>query len=35
MKNEQDATLVVVTHNREIAAAADRVLKLKDGRLSP
>jgi putative ABC transport system ATP-binding protein len=35
MKNEQGATLVVVTHNREIAAAADRVLKLKDGRLSP
>jgi putative ABC transport system ATP-binding protein len=35
MKNEQGATLVVVTHNREIAAAADRVLRLKDGRLSP
>ena len=35
MKNEQGATLVVVTHNREIAAAADRVLTLKDGRLSP
>ena len=34
MKNEQGATLVVVTHNREIAAAADRVLRLKDGRLS-
>ena len=35
MKNEQGATLVVVTHNREIAAEADRVLRLKDGRLSP
>jgi putative ABC transport system ATP-binding protein len=35
MKNEQGATLVVVTHNREIAAEADRVLTLKDGRLSP
>ena len=35
MKNEQGATLVVVTHNREITAEADRVLRLKDGRLSP
>ena len=34
MKNEQGATLVVVTHNTEIASAADRVLVLKDGRLS-
>ena len=35
MKNEQGATLIMVTHNPEFAAAADRVLKLKDGRLSP
>jgi putative ABC transport system ATP-binding protein len=35
MKDEHGATLIVVTHNTEIAAAADRVLKLKDGRLSP
>jgi putative ABC transport system ATP-binding protein len=33
MKNEKGATLIVVTHNTEIAAAADRVLGLKDGRL--
>jgi putative ABC transport system ATP-binding protein len=33
MKNEKGATLVVVTHNTEIAGAADRVLGLKDGRL--
>jgi putative ABC transport system ATP-binding protein len=35
MKNEQGATLVLVTHNPEIATAADRVLKLRDGRLEP
>ena len=34
-KNEQGATLIMVTHNPEFAAAADRVLKLWDGRLSP
>jgi putative ABC transport system ATP-binding protein len=34
MKNEHGATLIVVTHNAEIAAAADRVLVLKDGKLS-
>jgi len=33
MKNEQNATLILVTHNPEIAAAADRVLSLRDGRL--
>jgi putative ABC transport system ATP-binding protein len=33
LKNEQDATLVLVTHNPEIARAADRVLTLKDGLL--
>ena len=35
MKNEQGATLIMVTHNPEFAAAADRVLRLRDGRLSP
>jgi len=33
LKAEQGATLVLVTHNADIAAAADRVLTLKDGRL--
>ena len=35
MKTEQGATLILVTHNPEFTADADRVLKLKDGRLSP
>jgi putative ABC transport system ATP-binding protein len=34
LKSEQGATLILVTHNPEIAQAADRVLTLKDGRLS-
>ena len=34
LKTEQNATLILVTHNPEIAKAADRVLILKDGRLS-
>lgn len=33
MKNEKGATLILVTHNPEIATVADRVLTLKDGRL--
>ncbi len=33
MKNEQGATLIMVTHNPEFAATADRVLRLRDGRL--
>jgi putative ABC transport system ATP-binding protein len=33
MKNEQGATLIMVTHNPEFAVTADRVLRLKDGRL--
>jgi putative ABC transport system ATP-binding protein len=33
MKKEHGATLIVVTHNSEMASAADRVLVLKDGRL--
>ena len=35
MKTEQGATLILVTHNPEFAATADRVLRLRDGRLSP
>jgi putative ABC transport system ATP-binding protein len=33
LKNEHGATLVLVTHNPEIAAAAQRVLTLRDGQL--
>ena len=34
LKNEHGATLVLVTHNPEIARAADHVLTLKDGHLT-
>jgi len=34
LKAEKGATLILVTHNPEIAAAADRVLTLKDGHLT-
>ncbi len=34
LKNEHGATLVLVTHNPDIARAADRILTLKDGHLS-
>lgn len=34
LKNEHGATLVLVTHNPEIADVAERVLTLKDGRLT-
>lgn len=34
LKNEHGATLVLVTHNPDIAHAADRVLTLTDGRLN-
>jgi len=34
LKSEHGATLVLVTHNPDIAHAADRVLTLKDGRLT-
>ena len=34
LKTEQGATLILVTHNPEIAQAADRVLTIQDGRLS-
>jgi putative ABC transport system ATP-binding protein len=34
LKAQNSATLILVTHNPEIAAVADRVLTLKDGRLT-
>lgn len=34
LRREHGATLVLVTHNNEIAARADRVLTLRDGRLA-
>jgi putative ABC transport system ATP-binding protein len=33
LKNEHDATLIMVTHNPEFARTADSVLTLQDGRL--
>ena len=35
LKTEQGATLILVTHNPDIAKASDRVLTLEDGRLIP
>jgi putative ABC transport system ATP-binding protein len=34
LKNEHHATLILVTHNLEIARAADRVVTLQDGRIT-
>jgi putative ABC transport system ATP-binding protein len=34
LKNEHGATLVLVTHNPEVARAADRILTLTDGHLT-
>jgi len=34
LKNEHGATLILVTHNPAISKAADRVVTLKDGRLT-
>ena len=34
LKNEHNATLILVTHNPEIAKAADRVVMLQDGRIA-
>ena len=34
LKNEYGATLVLVTHNPEIAHVADRVIRLQDGRIA-
>ena len=35
LAHELELGMVVVTHNRSLAARADRVLQLEDGRLSP
>jgi len=35
LAREYEAAVVVVTHNRQLAARADRVLWLEDGRLQP
>ncbi|MEX0843603.1 MAG: hypothetical protein WD120_04580, partial [Gemmatimonadota bacterium] len=35
LKAERDLSLVLVTHNRELAARADRCLLLREGRLDP
>ena len=34
LRRERGATLVMVTHNREMAARADRVVRLRDGRVA-
>ncbi len=33
LRRERGVTLVMVTHNREMSAAADRVVRLRDGRI--
>jgi putative ABC transport system ATP-binding protein len=35
LNQEQDLTLLVVTHDAEVAAFADRVIKLRDGQVEP
>ena len=35
LNREEGVTLIVVTHSRELAQRLDRILELKDGRLSP
>lgn len=35
LANEQQVTLVVVTHDQELAKAGDRILTIKDGIISP
>ena len=33
LRRERNLTIVIVTHSREVAAAADREIKMKDGRI--
>ena len=35
LRAEHGLTLVVVTHSREVAAALDREITLRDGRIAP
>ena len=34
IKNEKDTTLFLVTHSRELAKKCDRIIKIRDGKLS-
>ena len=33
IKNENDTTLILVTHSRELAKKCDRIIKIRDGKL--
>jgi len=35
LSHQEGHSMVIVTHNREVAARADRMLELKDGKLGP
>jgi putative ABC transport system ATP-binding protein len=35
LNQEQDLTLLVVTHDTEVAAFADRIVRLRDGQVEP
>jgi ABC-type lipoprotein export system ATPase subunit len=35
LNQERGLTLLVVTHDPEVAAFADRIVKLRDGRVEP
>jgi len=35
LRSQRELSLVVVTHNQHLAARADRILVLEDGRLQP
>jgi ABC-type lipoprotein export system ATPase subunit len=33
LRDEHDVTIVIVTHDEQVAAAADRTLRIRDGRI--